>query len=94
MAMSAAPVASSSSRTSCRCRRGMTSVWPGWNCRKSMAANARSFSQTMLAGAAPCAMAQKTHPSAMESAPRSFRGVRFCLKWAAKRIRLCEKRIL
>jgi BlaI family transcriptional regulator, penicillinase repressor len=31
-------------------------VWPGWNCRKSTAANAKSFSQTMLAGAAPCAI--------------------------------------
>jgi len=31
-----------------------------------MAANAKSFSQTMLAGALPRAIAQKTHASAME----------------------------
>ena len=81
MAMSAAPVASSSSRTSWRCFRGMTSVWPGWNCRKSTAANIKSFSQTMLPRALPRAIAQKTHPSAVafswqsnrSKASRSFR---------------------
>jgi hypothetical protein len=36
-----------------------------------MAANATSFSQTMLAGALPWAIAQKTQPSAMEFSGKS-----------------------